>query len=274
LSSAFSTATGSGPARPRWRVVALPVEHGGWGFTLEPVLLGMLVAPSGAGVALGVFAVAAFLTRHPLKLWLADVAARRRYPRTTYAQRFALLYGGAALAALALAVHTAKGAFWTPLLLALPLALLQFAFEIRDQARTLPAELAGAVTMGALAPAIALAAGVAPKIAYGLWLVLAARAVAAIFYARVQVRRARGKGEAPRLGPAWLAITLSVLTLLLASWAGWAPWLGAGSVALLVPLALFTFRRPPVPAKVVGWTQIVFGVVVAAATAFGVRRGW
>ena len=274
MSSASSTASGSERTKPRLRPVALPVEHGGWGFTLEPVLLGMLVAPSGAGVALSLFALAAFLTRHPLKLWIADVAARRRYPRTIYASRFALLYGGAALAALALAVRTAQGAFWAPLLLALPLAIFQFTYEIREQARALPAELAGAVAMGGLAPAIALAAAVAPQSAYGLWLVLAARAVAAIFYARVQVRRARSKAQPPRLGPAWLAMTLSVATLLVAAWLEWVPWLGAASVALLLPLALFTFRRPPAPAKVVGWTQLLLGLLVAVATAAGVRTGW
>ncbi|MDX2007394.1 MAG: hypothetical protein SFU83_19325 [Meiothermus sp.] len=30
------------------RSVALPNEHGGWGFTLEPILLGLLVAPGEA----------------------------------------------------------------------------------------------------------------------------------------------------------------------------------------------------------------------------------
>jgi hypothetical protein len=35
------------------RAVALPTEHGGWGFTLEPIVLGLAVAagPAGAGLA-------------------------------------------------------------------------------------------------------------------------------------------------------------------------------------------------------------------------------
>ncbi|HDL49896.1 MAG TPA: prenyltransferase, partial [Actinobacteria bacterium] len=33
----------------RLRSVAMPTEHGGWGFTLEPIILGLLVAPSPAG---------------------------------------------------------------------------------------------------------------------------------------------------------------------------------------------------------------------------------
>ncbi|MCB0162365.1 MAG: YwiC-like family protein, partial [Caldilineaceae bacterium] len=71
--------TYSGPtkqkARPRWRSIALPTEHGGWGFLLEPLLLGRLVAPSAAGLLLLVATVAAFLLRQPLKIVLVD---RRR----------------------------------------------------------------------------------------------------------------------------------------------------------------------------------------------------
>ena len=39
-----------GPGGVRLRTVALPVEHGGWGISLEPVVLGLLVAPSASGI--------------------------------------------------------------------------------------------------------------------------------------------------------------------------------------------------------------------------------
>ena len=35
--------------RPTLRSVAMPAEHGGWGLTLEPGILGVLLAPSLAG---------------------------------------------------------------------------------------------------------------------------------------------------------------------------------------------------------------------------------
>ncbi|MCZ7661545.1 MAG: YwiC-like family protein [Thermoleophilia bacterium] len=38
--------------RSRLRDVVVPTEHGGWGFTLEPMLLGLLVAPGWASSAL------------------------------------------------------------------------------------------------------------------------------------------------------------------------------------------------------------------------------
>ena len=61
-------------ARPVWRTVAIPSEHGGWGLTLEPALLGLLVAWSGAGVCLALAALVGFLARTPLKLAMVDAS--------------------------------------------------------------------------------------------------------------------------------------------------------------------------------------------------------
>jgi hypothetical protein len=77
--------------RVGWRAVAMPSEHGGWGLTLEPVLLGLVVAWSGAGVALGVAAFAAFLVRTPLKLVAVDLRRGRWLDRSRLALRIAIV---------------------------------------------------------------------------------------------------------------------------------------------------------------------------------------
>lgn len=46
---AVNNAANSNTARVRLKSIALPVEHGGWLFVLEPVLLGLLVVPSAGG---------------------------------------------------------------------------------------------------------------------------------------------------------------------------------------------------------------------------------
>src|SRR5690348_13588654 len=64
----------------RWREgikLALPKEHGSWFLALEPVALGLLVAPTGAGVALAVAAVAGFFLRRPLKIVLREPDCER-----------------------------------------------------------------------------------------------------------------------------------------------------------------------------------------------------
>jgi hypothetical protein len=65
--------------------VALPSEHGGWSLTLEPVALGLLVAPSWPGLALGAAALVAFVARTPLKVVLVDRWRHRWLARTRLA---------------------------------------------------------------------------------------------------------------------------------------------------------------------------------------------
>lgn len=77
------------PPRSALRAVAVPSEHGGWGLTAEPVLLGLLVAPSVSGALLGAGALIAFLARTPLKVVLVDRWRHRRLPRTVLAGRLA-----------------------------------------------------------------------------------------------------------------------------------------------------------------------------------------
>ncbi|NHZ70059.1 MAG: hypothetical protein GWP18_00280, partial [Proteobacteria bacterium] len=53
--------------------MALPTEHGGWGFTLEPILLGLLVAPSASAWEISAAALGIFLARRPVKILSTDL---------------------------------------------------------------------------------------------------------------------------------------------------------------------------------------------------------
>ena len=105
-----------------WRQVAVPTEHGGWSLTAEPVVLGLIVAWSGSGLALGLAAMLAFVARTPLKIVLVDRWRNRWLDRT----RLAAWIAAGELALIAtLAVVAATGAdnnrFWIPLAVAAPL---------------------------------------------------------------------------------------------------------------------------------------------------------
>ena len=118
--------------------MALPAEHGGWGLLLAPIALGLALAPTAAGALLGLAAIGAFLARHPLKIALADGRRSVRYPRTLWAERFALGYGLVGVAAFVIALRLASSAVWAAL-------LVQFGSDLRNQQRKLWPELAGAV---------------------------------------------------------------------------------------------------------------------------------
>ncbi|MFN8095814.1 MAG: YwiC-like family protein [Vicinamibacteria bacterium] len=68
------------PARCPGRPSSLPAEHGGWGLLAEPIVLGLVLAPSAGGSCLALAALAAFLARHPLRLVLMDRRKGARYP--------------------------------------------------------------------------------------------------------------------------------------------------------------------------------------------------
>lgn len=261
--------------RVSWKTVALPTEHGGWGFTAEPVLLGMLVAPSPAGAWLGVAAFGAFLARHPLKLVMGDLRRGRTFPRTVQAGQVAAGYLLVALVGMLAAFLTRSGDFWPVLAAAVPFGLFNVIEDARGRSRALAPEIAGAVAMASLAPAIALASGWSLPLALGLWLVLAARSLASIPYVRVQVLRSHRRPGDPE--PAtWTAYAGSVLGLAAVAAgaaSGLVPWLTVPALVLLVGRALTGLRERGVPARVLGWREIGFGLGTVGLTAVGCWLG-
>lgn len=255
-------------AAPSVRSVAMPTEHGGWSLTLEPALLGLLVAWSWPGLALGVAAMVAFLARTPLKLVLVDRWRGRWLARTTLAAKLAAVEL-AVIAALAVYVAWAGDRrLWVPLAFAAPLIVLQLGYDMRSRSRRLLPEMAGTVGMGSVATAVALAAGADAKVAAGLWIVVAARGGAAVPYVRTQVLRLHERAH-----HLWHS-DLAQFIALVAAAAGWASGLIPAAASLAVAaVAVFntvSVRLAPRPAKVIGMQQMVFGFVVIAITAVAV----
>jgi hypothetical protein len=251
--------------------VALPIEHGAWGFLLEPALLGLLVAASGAGLALVAAALAALLLQTPLSLVLADLRRGRRYPRTALAWRFVAGYGTALLLALALALALAGTATVVlPALFAAPLVAVQLWFDARHRARELLPEIAGAVAIGSLAACVALAGGWSSLPALGLWALLAARTVPTIVYVRARLRLERG--EAVARAPTWVSHGLALAGVAVAAGTGAVAWpltLAYAGLGLRAVLGVSS-RRAHVPAKVIGFRELGLGVLVVGAIAVSV----
>lgn len=249
-------------ARPRagWRAVALPSEHGGWGLTLEPVLLGLIVAFSGAGVAIGLVALLAFLARTPVKTVLVDRWRHRWLSRTRLAAIIAAAELTLLVALLVIAALTADGAFWVPLVLALPLMGVELWFDMRSRGRQLVPELAGSIGIAAVASAIVVAGGMDAATAAGVWLVLAARALASLPFVRFQIRRLRDQPH--RLWPQDLAQVAAIAAAAAGVVLGWLPWGALVPVAAIAAVQVVLARTPPRPAKVVGMQQMVLGLAV------------
>lgn len=237
------------------RPLALPAEHGGWGFLAEPILLGLLVAPSWNGALVAAAALFGFLARHPLKLAFQDAVRGRRYPRTFWCRALAASYLIAALLLLSGAVVMSGTAMLVPFALAMPFAALQAWRDAKNHGRELIAEVSGAVAMASTVTAIAIAGGAGTGMAYGLAGIMIARFVPAILYVRALLGRL----------PAWCAWTAHFGALgAIASYA--APLAVAAMVVLLMRAAWGLTHEPP-RAKTIGWREIAFGVVTAVLVA-------
>jgi YwiC-like protein len=263
----------AGVQRVRLRSVALPVEHGGWGMLGEPLVLGLLIAPSAPGLGVGLAAAFAFLARHPMKLAIADWRQGRRTARTLAAERFAWLYAGLAAAGLALAARAPAG-WWWPLALAAPLALLQLLHDVRNQGRQLLPELGGGIALGSIVAAEMIAGGWSLAASLAAWAIVAVKATTAILYVRARLRCDRGL-EFGR--PAVLLIhALGLLLALGLAAVHLTPWLAAGAFVLLFARAvhgLSRFHRRVRP-QAVGLVELAYGVAFVLLTALGYASGF
>jgi hypothetical protein len=232
----------------------------------------LLVAPSAAAWELSAAALGIFLARRPVKILSTDLVRKRWLPRSRIALTFALLYGGLALAGAIGAFFTADGPFWIPIFVAIPFALVALRADAYSKNRALIPELSGSIAMGATVSAIALGSGWDLAPAFGLWLVLAVRDVASIVLVRGQIRRLKGRPTGASTIYTVQAACTGVVAI--AAVAGVVPWLAVVAIALVGLVALVSLSRPPVQARVIGWTQMGVGLMVVLITAAGVHLGW
>lgn len=262
--------TAPAPSRrsPRRRML-VPTEHGGWGLTLEPGVLGLLVVPSWAGMCLVFAAVLGFVARNPVRIALLDLRQRRRLPRTRLAARIAAAELSFLAALVLAAVVLAEAPFWAPAVVAVPLLAVELWFDSRSQSRRLAPELAGATAVAAVGAMVVLAGGGDSRLAAGIWLLLAARSLTSLPWVRAQIQRLRGRGvdQAPvvagdvaAMGAAGVAVAIE---------RGLA--LGAAAVMVLLAVQRLAGRGRPAPAKVLGIGQTIAGLLVVLLAALGVH---
>lgn len=242
--------------------LTLPKEHGSWSLALEPLALGILVAPSAAGGALLLAAVAGFFLRRPLKLILLG----KTDPRISSAST--VIIALSIIAAASFGVAAAFGGvknLW-PLIPA-AIAGIGFAwFDSRNEGREGAAELCGAIAFGILPMTFAMLAGWSAGASAALAAVMLVRSVPTVLYVRTYLRR--NKGHSVSSAPAFIA---AIAGFLLAGWLAVshrAPWL-AVILALLLAMRAFwvlgSNRR--FAAKKVGIAEMTLGIVMVLAFA-------
>jgi hypothetical protein len=237
--------------------IFLPREHGSWFLVLEPLALGLLVAPSSAGGALAVATLAAFFMRRPLKPAFSPIHSRRRRDaREVVVMWSALLVAGL----FEVLVLGELAALW-PLVPALLLGACFVTFDLAGEGREQAAEAAGSAAFAFLPAACALLAGKSLLTALALTALVLARSIPAVLVVRASLRER--KGAAATRGPAWIASFLALGLLGSLAACHQVPPIAVGlGVLFLVRTAWLLGPRPPAwPARRVGQMEAAGGIL-------------
>jgi hypothetical protein len=248
--------------------VAVPSEHGGWGLTLEPALLGLFIAPSASGALLGLAALVAFVARTPLRVVLVDGRRHRDLERTALARRILVAEVVVLVALAAVATVLGDERLWLPAAVAAPLVGLELWFDMRSRSRRLAPELAGAVGVSSVVAMIVLADGESISLALALWLVLAARAATSIPFVRSQVALLHDRTTPRAVGA--VADAGALLIAGAAAMVDASVVLGSATIAAIVVYQRISGLHPPERAVTLGVRQTVVGLTLVLVTGLGV----
>lgn len=247
--------------------VFLPKEHGSWSLAIEPLALGLIVAPSHAGGALAAVALAGFFARRPFKAACAPLHSdRRRAAREAVVTLQALALAGA----FECYVLGEPNAWWA-LGVAAPLAFLFAYFDAQGESRAAAAELAGSAAFALLPATFASLAGWTWQAALALSVVALARSVPTVVTIRTSLRLRKSQDASPGVAIATSLAALVIIFSLVAQKI--APVFAVICIALLLARTvwLVTSVRPNWSAKQIGMMEAMIGGVYVAGIALAYR---
>lgn len=262
------------PKRPvRLKGIALPNEHGSWGFLFEPLVASFAVAFSPGAIWISLLVIGAFLTRQPLKVLLNDWIAKRNLPQTEAALKFTLLFGAVFLIGLIGCWFFVEPKSFYPFLFIVPLAIYQIYCDASKQTRQLIPELTGAIAISSSAAVIALAGGWNLLNAYILWAIFAARLIPSILYVRSRLRLEKGKDFL--LVPVIAAHFIAVGAVGMFAGNGLASKLTFGMFVILLIRAFWGLSpfRKKVKAMRIGVWEVIYGTLTALSVIIGYYLG-
>lgn len=254
--------------------IALPIEHGSWGFVYEPLAAGLLVAFSPSALWIALMVTGAFLARQPLKVLLNDWIAKRDLPQTAVALKFVLIYGAISLFGLIGAVaFINRLESFAPFLCVLPLAAFQIYCDTSRKSRELLPEITGAVAVSSSVAVVALAGGWTYGAAFALWAIFIARLIPSILYVRNRLRIEKGKPFSQTV-PFFAHVCALLLVGALAFY-GFGSLITAAMFAVLLvrsTVGLSKFRRR-IKAMKIGVYEVVYGTLTALSVVVGYYLG-
>lgn len=265
-----SAARAIAPVRTfRLRQIALPTEHGGWSFLLEPLVAGLIIAFSPAAPWIALMTIGAFLIRQPLKVLVIDRLGMRARERALAAAAFVVLYTVLFAIGMTGALTSTGFSQMLPFLFVLPLAIFQIYNDFFRRSRQLVPEITGAVCVSSSVAVIALSSGLPWMTAGALWLVFVSRLIPSILYVRHRLRLEKGK-EYSRITPTAAHIGAVILIAILA-YNGLSPILTIFAMLLLLYRSVSGLapNRTKMRAMQIGIWELIYGSLTVLSVVVG-----
>ncbi len=262
------------PARNvRLRQIALPTEHGGWGFLLEPLVAGLAISFSSGAPWIAVLTIGAFLLRRPLKVIFVDRLGMKNPARARAAVAFALLYATIFAVGLSLTLITVGPRPLLPFIFVLPFAIIQIYADVCRQSRHLSPEITGAIAISASIAVMALADGAAWITAVALWTIFVARLIPSILYVRERLRLEKGK-DFSRITPI-AAHFAALLIIVILAYNGLSPYLTVFAMIMLLYRSVSGLSpgRKKMRAMQIGVWEVIYGALTVLSVVIGHYTG-
>ncbi len=261
------------PPKVNLRQIALPTEHGSWGFLFEPIVAALAISFSLAGVWVSLLVIGAFLARRPFQVLVLQRQGGRR-PIIAAAFKLLLCFCLIAIIGAVGAVVAGGAKILIPFLAATPVAIFQIYIETTRRGRQFAAEIAGALIMPSSAAAIITAGGGTPDTAAAVWLFFTARFIPSILYVRSRLDLEKGKPHSVISPVLTHSAALAAIILLAAS--GRLTWLSVAVFLLLFTrccVGLSRYRRR-IKAMKIGIWEVIYGAILVASLIIGHYTGW
>jgi hypothetical protein len=251
-----------------WRDIVLPKEHGSWSLALEPLALGLLVAPSVPGFWISAAALAGFFARRPIK-----IAWRESRPERQRAARLISICAGLVVVGAILAAIITGGA--KCLIWLLPTGIVGavfLVFDLKNSGREEYAEIAGAAAFAGISGAMAFAAGWPFLPACALSFAMCGRAVPTVMFVRAYIRRCKTGDD--RSVRALVAAACATAGAIILGWFGVMPIAAVVAIAALFCRAVICLKARGfrVRARVLGFQELVVGFAYLAVLALAWRQ--
>ncbi len=247
--------------------IAFPQEHGSWGFFLEPLALGLIVAYSYEGllVALGSFFI--FLAHQPVRIFFDGKTAQ-----SDKSKSFAVLlvYLGVAALSLWKAIVMVNLSSMLPFFVAIALMSGFLLVELKTRKENFIARLIPPLAVDLIAVTIVNAGGWdIPKSVAFYW-VLLGRSVTTSFYIHEKLKKLRKqKFDA---GYIFASHAVILIALTFTAWSGLTPYLAMVSVVVLLirsAIGLKTEKKTNV--RKIGLWEFAHGIIFVAINAIGYK---